>query len=100
MNTALTLHDRISGCLLGGACGDALGVPVEFMSGKDIRSRYGPNGITESDRAYRVLGSITDDTQMTLFTVVLGVEVLSDGRRFCTALAHRAADALLGATRS
>jgi ADP-ribosylglycohydrolase len=79
MNTALTLHDRISGCLLGGACGDALGVPVEFMSGKDIRSRYGPNGITESDRAYRVLGSITDDTQMTLFTVVLGVEVLSDG---------------------
>ena len=31
-------------------------------------ARYGPEGITEFDRAYAVLGAITDDTQMTLFT--------------------------------
>ena len=69
MNHGPSHHDRISGCLLGGACGDALGAPVEFMNAKDISSRYGPDGITQFDRAYGVLGSITDDTQMTLFTV-------------------------------
>jgi len=65
----MTLFDRIYGCLLGGACGDALGAPVEFLSQEQIISRYGAGGITRFDKAYGGLGLITDDTQMTLFTV-------------------------------
>lgn len=65
----MSLFERIYGCLLGGACGDALGAPVEFLSGDEIRSQYGPEGITRFAEAYGGLGRITDDTQMTLFTV-------------------------------
>lgn len=63
------LPDRIRGCLLGGAVGDALGAPVEFMTTGDIVARYGPRGIADFDIAYGRRGAITDDTQMTLFTV-------------------------------
>lgn len=59
---------RVRGCLLGGAVGDALGAPVEFMSIQEIRARYGPQGIADFDTAYGKVGAITDDTQMTLFT--------------------------------
>ena len=37
---------RFKGCLLGGAVGDALGAPVEFMSLAEIRRKFGPEGIT------------------------------------------------------
>ena len=62
------MTDRIRGCLLGGAVGDALGAPVEFDAIDRIRSRFGPDGITELAEAYGRAGAITDDTQMTLFT--------------------------------
>ncbi len=62
------LEGRARGCLLGGAIGDALGAPVEFLPLAQIRARYGPEGIRAFDRAYGVVGAITDDTQMTLFT--------------------------------
>jgi ADP-ribosylglycohydrolase len=58
---------RIRGCFLGGALGDALGAPVEFLDGNEILGRVGPRGVRsflESDGN----GRITDDTQMTLFT--------------------------------
>lgn len=54
-------------CLLAGACGDALGGPVEFMSHEAILARFGPEGIRSYHEAYGVVGAITDDTQMTLF---------------------------------
>jgi ADP-ribosylglycohydrolase len=60
--------ERITGCLLAGAAGDALGAPVEFHSLRGIHQRYGPGGIRDLDRAYGRVGAITDDTQMTLFT--------------------------------
>jgi ADP-ribosylglycohydrolase len=60
--------ERITGCLLAGAAGDALGAPVEFLSLRAILERYGPGGIRDLDRAYGRVGAITDDTQMTLFT--------------------------------
>jgi ADP-ribosylglycohydrolase len=60
--------DRIAGCLLAGAVGDALGAPVEFLSLDDIRRRYGPAGIRDLDLAYGRVGALTDDTQMTVFT--------------------------------
>lgn len=59
--------DRYRGCLLGGAAGDALGYPVEFLSLTDIRERYGPAGIT-SYTLQNGVAQISDDTQMTLFT--------------------------------
>lgn len=69
MSNERQLHeDRFSGCLLGGAIGDALGWPVEFMSLDDIRKKYGQDGIRDLVDAPGGLGAITDDTQMTLFT--------------------------------
>ena len=65
----LPVQDRIRGCLIGGAAGDALGYPVEFFSEQTLRERCGDGGI----RQYLpdpVSGTarISDDTQMTLFT--------------------------------
>ncbi len=69
------MKDRIRGSLIGGAAGDALGYPVEFMDAGSIRQRYGERGITryETDRIWggenrNGLAVISDDTQMTLFT--------------------------------
>ena len=45
-----TLQDRIRGSLIGGAIGDALGYPVEFIySFEGIQGRYGERGITRLD---------------------------------------------------
>lgn len=62
-------HDKIRGCLVGGAVGDALGYAVEFMDENYIYSMYGQNGITEYDLS-RANGTaiISDDTQMSMFT--------------------------------
>ena len=60
--------ERIAGCLLGGAVGDALGAPVEFLRLSEIRETFGPALLTDFSPAYGRLGAITDDTQMTLFT--------------------------------
>ncbi len=57
------------GCLMGGAIGDALGAPIEFMQYKEIVKIYGASGVQELDipcgQRYAL---ITDDTQLTLFT--------------------------------
>ncbi|MEV5872818.1 ADP-ribosylglycohydrolase family protein [Streptomyces sp. NPDC052101] len=61
---------RVRGCLLGGAVGDALGYPVEFSSLDRIRATHGPRGVTGFvPGAFGAIGLISDDTQMTLFTV-------------------------------
>jgi ADP-ribosyl-[dinitrogen reductase] hydrolase len=60
--------EHFEGCLLGGAVGDALGAPVEFMTLEEIIAHFGPGGIDTFVPAYGKLGAITDDTQMTLFT--------------------------------
>ena len=72
-----TLQDRIQGSLVGGAIGDALGYPVEFIcSYEAIRAKYGENGITRLDTCQHGLSAeepvgkavFSDDTQMTLYT--------------------------------
>ncbi len=62
--------DRVRGCLLAGAAGDALGAPVEFDSWSRIERDFGARGITgyTAQGGFGV-GAITDDTQMTLFTL-------------------------------
>ncbi|MFR9673591.1 ADP-ribosylglycohydrolase family protein [Streptomyces sp. TR06-5] len=62
-------RSRVRGCLLGGALGDALGAGIEFDSLDTIRERHGAAGVTDFVPAYGRRGAITDDTQMTLFTV-------------------------------
>ncbi|MFD5567734.1 ADP-ribosylglycohydrolase family protein [Streptomyces cadmiisoli] len=63
-------RSRVRGCILGGALGDALGYPVEFSSLYRIRRDHGPLGATGlvAD-GQNVVGRVSDDTQMTLFTV-------------------------------
>jgi ADP-ribosyl-[dinitrogen reductase] hydrolase len=63
--TAATREERVVGCFLASAVGDALGAEIEFLSLADIRQRHGPDGLTDYADD---LGSITDDTQMLLFT--------------------------------
>ncbi len=66
-NAVHPLQDKIRGCLFGGAVGDALGYPIEFMSLTSIRLSYGADGL----RRYALrdgLARISDDTQMSLFT--------------------------------
>lgn len=65
----MTDDDRFLGCVLAGAVGDALGAPVEFLAIDAIRSRFGWGGTTGFAEEYGGLGTITDDTQMTLFTL-------------------------------
>lgn len=62
------IQDRIRGSLIGGAIGDALGYPVEFMSLAVIRNKYGKNGITNLELNESSKAVVSDDTQMTLFT--------------------------------
>ena len=52
------------GCLLGGAIGDAMGYPVEFMRYSDITRHFGGAGVRDLSAG----NLISDDTQMTLFT--------------------------------
>ena len=59
--------DKYTACLLGGAIGDALGYPIEFMSKNEIVSKYGENGIRDlsvDKKTGKAL--ISDDTQMTV----------------------------------
>ena len=49
--------DRIRGCLLAGAAGDALGAAVEFMDWPSIRQKFGdgiPAILITADRSLQV----------------------------------------------
>jgi ADP-ribosylglycohydrolase len=83
--SSLSMLDRVRGFLLGGAVGDALGAPVEFMSMEAIRSKFGQPGIREFAPAYGRLGAVTDDTQMTLFAAegFIRACVRYNGRGIC-----------------
>lgn len=81
------LQNKIRGSITGGAVGDALGYPVEFVySFNDICARYGKEGITEFDMSYPWLESeekkalFSDDTQMTLYTVEGLLEAERNGK--------------------
>jgi ADP-ribosyl-[dinitrogen reductase] hydrolase len=60
--------ERVRGCLLAGALGDALGYPVEFTrSGSEVIRRHGAEPPRDLAYAGKVPAEISDDTQMTLF---------------------------------
>jgi ADP-ribosyl-[dinitrogen reductase] hydrolase len=68
--------ERALAVLLGGAVGDAFGYAVEFDSISKIRTRFGSSGITEPILHDRKL-IVSDDTQMTLFTLEGMLQALS-----------------------
>jgi ADP-ribosylglycohydrolase len=57
------------GCVFGGALGDALGAHVEFMPWETIKHRFGDAGITQLEPTNGTPGTVTDDTQMTVFSI-------------------------------
>src|SRR6266542_300378 len=61
-------RSRVRGSLLGGAIGDALGAPVEFLNVAAIQAAHGTvrRFLPHPDGA--APGTVTDDTQMTLYT--------------------------------
>ncbi|ADB33399.1 ADP-ribosylation/Crystallin J1 [Kribbella flavida DSM 17836] len=61
---------RVRGCLLGGAVGDALGGPIEFRDAANIVAEH-PDGVRTFVAGGNDWppGTVTDDTQMTLFAV-------------------------------
>lgn len=87
---------RVRGCLLGGAIGDALGGPVEFRSAEEILATH-PDGVREfvAAGAGWPPGTVTDDTQMTLFTVeglIRGMVREDRGIGFTVGVVHHAYD--------
>lgn len=60
--------EALRGCMLGGAAGDALGAPVEFISKEAILRKYGSRGVQDYVEFADGTGAVTDDTQMALFT--------------------------------
>jgi ADP-ribosyl-[dinitrogen reductase] hydrolase len=81
----LSRVDRVRGCLLGLAVGDALGAPLEGLSGQQIKSHYGRvrnyvDGVQAWKRKpyrWRLRGLYSDDTQQALALC----DVLIDHRR-------------------
>lgn len=59
---------RTLGCILGGAVGDAFGYAIEFDRLPEIRRRHGPDGLQQPVLQNGKL-IVSDDTQMTLFTL-------------------------------
>jgi ADP-ribosyl-[dinitrogen reductase] hydrolase len=83
--------DRVRGCLLGGALGDALGYQIEFDRIDEIAARAGGLGVPA------VLGFarpplISDDTQMTLFVAEGLREARGAGAVSVTRVVARALD--------
>ena len=61
------MNSRYRGCLLAGACGDALGYPIEFCSRNAIIQQFGKGGVTEMI-LHEGKALISDDTQMSIYT--------------------------------
>ncbi|MFD8482618.1 ADP-ribosylglycohydrolase family protein [Kitasatospora sp. NPDC059673] len=73
----MEFSERVRGSLVGGALGDALGWPIEFLRWENIQRQFGEAGLTDLANGDRD-GHFTDDTQMTLFTAE---GLLRGGRR-------------------
>lgn len=65
---AKSWQERSLACLLGGAAGDAFGYEVEFETLQRIEQRFGAGGIKEPVLHEGKL-IVSDDTQMTMFTL-------------------------------
>lgn len=89
------LQDKCRGALVGGAVGDALGYPVEFVySFEQIAAKYGEDGITKYDLSYPWIEKrngkalFSDDTQMTLYTAEGLLEALKTGSEIVSTICN------------
>jgi ADP-ribosylglycohydrolase len=65
----VSARERIRGCLLGLAVGDAYGAPLEFLRRREILDQFGPDGPAElATWGGHPGGCFTDDTQMSIAT--------------------------------
>ena len=71
--------DRILGSIVGGAIGDALGAPIEFLSLDQISTAHGESGVQGYVEFQENRGMFTDDTQMTIFTAEGLIRLLVHG---------------------
>jgi ADP-ribosylglycohydrolase len=74
-------REKALACLLGGAVGDAFGYEVEFLSITSIRNRFGQNGI-EAPVPHHGNLIVSDDSQMTLFTLEGLIESFKHGENW------------------
>ena len=63
--------DHFRGCLLGGAIGDALGWPVEFMKVDEFKKRFGNEDIL------RVCTCFEEKSICALPTICMGMALMS-----------------------
>jgi ADP-ribosylglycohydrolase len=71
------LFDRIYGCLIGGAIGDALGAPVEGWNYWEIQAQYGKlETLIPSPRpnSNQLAGGVTDDTALRQYVALAIIE--------------------------
>ncbi|MEF8794628.1 ADP-ribosylglycohydrolase family protein [Thiohalorhabdus sp.] len=61
--------NRVLGALVGGALGDGFGYAVEFWSEDQIRAEFGGEGMANPQLTRQGELVVSDDTQMTLFTL-------------------------------
>lgn len=81
------VRDRARGAFLGLAIGDALGAPVEFMTGGEIKAKYGILKEIVGGGWLRLKpGQVTDDTEMAL---CIARGVVSTGGWDLTAIAQQ-----------
>lgn len=79
--TVTDRRDRVLGCLLGGAVGDALGMCLDLRNSKDIFAMHGPAGLHDYVEVHGTVGGISFHTQTTLFATeaLLRTRVMSHG---------------------
>ncbi len=74
VDPVVSLLEKFKGCMLAGAVGDALGIPVEGARGASAGRRRPVNGLAEGHSG---IGRISGDTQM---TAVLAQAIIEIGR--------------------
>ena len=73
------IHDKILGCLTGVGIGDAMGMPTEFLSAKQIRDHFAEVRTFQPAPSWHPLahlcaGTMTDDTEQTLAIAAMLIE--------------------------
>lgn len=94
MSSEQSLEHAITGCLLGGAVGDAIGLPWEGLSRRAIADRLGSAPLTHALIGRR--GMLSDDTEHACMTAQALLAAPTDAHRFARSLAWRLRLWLLG----
>ena len=103
VNKLSELRSRVRGCFVGGAIGDALGMPVEIWKREDIWAQYGyiTDYLDSVSRYSKGLtkGQWTDDTKLTLETAGAIIDMLKAHEFSTEALIKKATMRYIGAVK-